>query len=175
MGNPTEAEIGPIHKAYGSAMFTAQLFEHGLALLLQVISEERKRQGLEPRRVPIDDARRFTTIGIAFKQLKSVQSFSHDEYSVVDAGIKARNLLVHAYWNESRSFALQTPAGRQWLVQDLNAQQRICSQADSVVASYIASYIDKHLHQFGQSFESIAAALLAQHENGNEPPADVFH
>lgn len=46
MPEPTAQELAPIFHAYGLAVYNCHLLEDGLGLLLSVIDEERRRQGL---------------------------------------------------------------------------------------------------------------------------------
>ncbi len=111
MPEPTAVELAPIFHTYGLAVYTGQLLEHGLGLLLSVIDEERKREGLPPR-TTFADPRSHKTLGVLFGEVKLVEYLSESEQKQIQYAAKVRNQLVHSYWNERHMQATLTPRKR---------------------------------------------------------------
>jgi hypothetical protein len=90
---------------------------------------------------------------------------------VIEA-IKIRNFLVHRYWGDhARVKCLGTPAGRSWLIGDLNrirgALMHTNRQVDAV--------IDSDLKEYGSSLSASSDPEWEKYESGSEPPPELLN
>jgi hypothetical protein len=93
------------------------------------------------------------------------------EKAAIQGGVRERNALIHAYWGEKRAPALMTPAGRSWIVKDLDRIREVCRKAGRIVDSIIDRYLKEH----GADLHSLSNPLWESWQSGEEPPPDVLH
>lgn len=170
MPEPTVQELAPIFYEYGLAVFNCHLLEECIDLLLRVIDEERHRQGLSLRPIPID-SRSTKTIGVLFTEVLAVEYFTDTERRLIQKAIQTRNLLVHAYWDKRVMQATLTPAGRAWLVDDLDKKKVQLRDADRLVTKFVNDYFAK----YGETVESLSANSFNEYVNDEGPPDEVLH
>jgi hypothetical protein len=163
-------DIAPVYTALGAAVFEAQHLEAGLSLLLTLL-DERSTHGKQTNSAPLDSPEAPKTIGLLFREVRMKKYLTPAEKRMIQAGVKERNGLIHAYWGKQRSPALATPAGRAWIIDDLNRIATICRNAGRIVDSII----DRYLKDCGTSLHDLSNPLWETWESGNEPPPEVFH
>lgn len=164
------SDIAPVYEALGAAVFETQHLERGLYLLLK-LTGEKSRQGNPAIPPPLDSADAPQTIGKLFREVRIREYLTDAEKSAVKGGVRERNALIHAYWTDKRTRALLTPAGRAWLVNDLNRIREVCRKAGRIVDSII----DRYLKEYGESLHSLSTALWESWQPGEDPPPDVLH
>ncbi len=65
-----------------------------------------------------------------------------------------------------------TPAGRAWLVDDLDKKRVQLREADRLVTKFVDSYLAK----YGQTVESLSANVFDEYVSDDEvPPDEVLH
>lgn len=170
MPEPTSRELAPIFSTYGHAVYTCHLLEEGLALLLSVIDEERRRQKLPPRPIPMDP-RSPKTIGVLFSEVRAVEYLTDPEIRQIQSATRVRNLLIHSYWGERTMQATLTPAGRAWIVEDLEKKRIQLRDADRLVTKFVNSYLAK----YSVSVESLSAHVFEEYVSDDGPPDEVLH
>ncbi len=170
MSGPNTTELAPIFHSYGLAVYTCHLLENCLALLLGVIDDERKRQGLPPRTSPVDP-RMPKTIGALFAEVRAVEYITVPEKRQIQEAARIRNLLIHSYWSPHKLQAFLTPAGRAWLVDDIDKKSDQIRDADRLVTKFVDSY----LARYGKSVESLSASVFDEYVPDDAPPDEVLH
>lgn len=164
------ADTAPVYLALGHAVFKAQHLEHGLSLLLKVM-DVKSSQGRAPAvAAPLDTPDAPQTIGQLFREVRLRKYLTVAERTAIQAGVKERNHLIHAYWNHSRTLALMKPAGRAWIFSDLDRIREVIGRAGRIVDSII----DRYLKESGTSLDELSP-LQGVWEPGFEPPPDVLH
>lgn len=164
------SDIAPAYEALGAATFEAQHLENGLYLLLRLI-DEIQSQGKPANPPSLDSPDAPQTIGQLFREVRMRKYLTNAEKSAIQDGVRERNALIHAYWGEKRTLALMTPAGRSWIVKDLNRIREVCRKAGRIVDSII----DRYLKEYGASLQSLSNPLWESWQSGEEPPPDVLH
>lgn len=170
MSEPTAQELAPIFHAYGLAAYHCHLLEDGLGLLLSVIDEERRRQGLPPRPTPVDP-RSPKTIGVLFTEILAVEYLTDAERRWIQKATQVRNLLIHSYWDKRKMQAMLTPEGRAWLVDDLDKKRVQLREADRLITKFVNSYLAK----YSESVESLSANVFDEYVSDEGPPEEVLH
>lgn len=64
-----------------------------------------------------------------------------------------------------------TPAGRAWLVDDLDKKRLQIREADRLITKFVDSYLAK----YGKSVDSLSAHVFDEYVNDDGPPDDVLH
>lgn len=170
MAEIQQSDITPVYEALGAAVFEAQHLERALSLLLALMDE--KSAQVKPRdSAPLDSPDAPKTIGVLFREVRMRKYLTEAERKAIKDGVRERNGLIHAYWGEKRTLALMTPAGRVWLVNDLDRIRDVCRKAGRIVDSIIGRY----LKDYGSSLDHLSRPLLESWESGSEPPPDVLH
>jgi hypothetical protein len=164
------ADTIPVYVELGAALFEAQHLEAGLSLLLKVMDEKSKR-GRGAVAAPLDSPDAPQTIGQLFREVRLRKYLTDAERTSIQAGVKERNFLIHGYWDEKHTLALTKPAGRAWLVKDLDRIREVCRRAGRIVDSII----DRYLKESGTSLHELSRPLWESWEPGIEPPPDVLH
>jgi len=162
------ADTIPVYTALGNAVFEAQHLESGLSLLLKVMDVNGSQ---ERAATPLDTPDAPQTIGQLFREVRMRKYLTDAERTAIQAGVKERNLLVHAYWNAKRTQALVTPAGRAWLFSDLDRIREIIKRAGRIVDSII----DRYLKENETNLHELSRPLWEAWEPGIEPPPDILH
>ena len=162
------ADTVPVFLALGNAVFEAQHLESGLSLLLKVMDANGSRGRTA---APLDTPEAPQTIGQLFREVRMRKYLTDAERTAIQAGVKERNFLIHAYWNEKHTLALTTPAGRAWLFSDLDRIREIIKRAGRIVDSIV----DRYLKESGKSLHELSRPLWEAWEPGIEPPTDVLH
>lgn len=170
MSEPSRAELGPILASYGNAVLTCGLLESGLRLLLAVASDTRKRQNV-PDVLEQRVHEKAKMLGDLFPIAMQYEAFSDAERKQIWDAIRLRNLLVHNYWTPKALQGFLTPAGREWLVSDLESKRDQIREADRVITRYVDAYLVEH----GLTVESIAMPMFAEYEPNPGPPDSVLH
>lgn len=67
--------------------------------------------------------------------------------------------------------AMLTPAGRAWLVDDLDKKRVQLREADRLVTKFVNSYFAK----YGESVESFSANVFDEYVSDEGPPEEVLH
>lgn len=165
-----QTDITPVYGALGAALFEAQHLEKGLSLLLLLI-DEKAAQGKSRNPSPLDSPEAPKTIGVLFREVRMRKYLTDIEKKVIQNGVRERNGLIHAYWSEKRIPALMTPAGRAWIIKDLNGIREICHKAGRIVDSII----DHYLKDYNTNLNNLSNPLWESWGSGNEPPPDVLH
>lgn len=158
----------PVYVALGNAVFEAQHLESGLSLLLKLMDGERTNGRSA---APLDTPNAPQKIGQLFREVRMRKYLTDTERTNIQAGVKERNLLIHAYWNEKRTKALIKPAGRAWLFSDLDRIRKVIKRAGRIVDSII----DRYLKEQGTSLHEISRPLWEAWEPGLEPPPETLH
>ena len=153
-----------------AALFEAQHLEKGLSLLLRVMDEKGGR-GQAAVATPLDNPEAPQTIGKLFREVRMRKYLTDAERSAIQAGVKERNVLIHAYWGGKHTLALARPAGRAWLCADLDRIREIIRRAGRLVDSII----DRNLKVSGTSLAELSSSFEDQWESGIEPPPDILH
>lgn len=170
MSKADAEETGPVFLAYGQAVYAAQLLEHGLRALLNVIDLDRKHSGLEELELELDDPGIQKSLNTLFGDLLRIEYITEAEKKTIRRAIKDRNVLVHSYWGEKNILATLFTDGRAWLIDDLGQRRERCGKANDIVSSII----ERYLARYGTSVEALAAPLLEQWRNDAEPPDEVL-
>lgn len=163
-------DIKPVYEALGAAVFEAQHLERGLTLLLALM-DEKLNQGKPRNPAPLDSPEAPKTIGRLFHEVRMRKYLTDAVKKAIHLGVRERNGLIHAYWDEKRTLALMTPAGRAWIVKDLDRIREVCRKAGRSVDLII----DNYLKDYGASLHDLSNQLWESWELGNEPPPDVLH
>jgi hypothetical protein len=163
-------DTAPVYLALGAAVFEAQHLEEGLSLLLKVMDGQSGRVS-EPVAAPLDTPDAPQTIGQLFREVRMRKYLTDAERTAIQAGVKERNLLIHAYWDHKRSLALTKPAGRAWIFSGLDRIREVIRRAGRIVDSII----DRYLKESGTSLHELSRPLWEGWEPGIEPPPDVLH
>lgn len=170
MTKPTYADTAPVYLELGAAVFEAQHLEEGLSLLLKVMDEKGSR-GRAVVAAPLDNPEAPLTVGKLFREVRMRKYLTDAERTAIQAGVKERNILIHAYWNTKHTMALVKPAGRAWLCADLDRIREVIRRAGRIVDVII----DRYLKESGTSLNELSKSFEEQWEPGIEPPPDVLH
>ena len=170
MPDSNRSALAPVLASYGNAVFTCGLLESGLRLLLAVASDARRRQNI-PELVDQKAHEKAKMLGDLFPLAMQYEAFSDAHREQIWAAIRLRNLLVHNYWTPKAVQGFLTPAGREWLVADLESKRHQVREADRIITAYIDAYLSEH----GLTVESIAAPMFAEYEPNPGPPDSVLH
>jgi hypothetical protein len=159
----------PVFWALGTALFQAQHLESGLGLLIALLN--RKRVLSSPANAtPLDDASSKKTLGEMFNDVRKRKYFTPAQKTTVHDAIDARNALIHAYWSAEKIQAMVTPAGRDWVFEDLRRIEALCNKAGQLVDGLI----DQYLKQFDLSLGDISNPMWQQWQSGVEPPSELL-
>ncbi len=120
-----------VYARFGLAVYMAQVFEAGVSNLIVVA------EGVEGRltsRQEVD--RRFDelyrqVLGRLVRVLEQDQRIDEKDLSVCRRALDERNRLMHHYWREQIT-SMATPAGRQRMVDELDAARELFQQADGI-------------------------------------------
>jgi hypothetical protein len=165
-----QSDITPVFEALGAAVFEAQHLERGLFLLITLM-DEKSGQGKSRDPAPLDRPEAPKTIGLLFREVRMRKYLIDAEKKAISDGVRERNGLIHSYWNGKRTPALMTPAGRAWLVNDLDRIRGVCYKAGRIVDSIV----DRYLKDYGASLDGLSSQLLEIWEPGSTPPPEVLH
>lgn len=171
MDTSRKTEIAPLFEAFGAAVFEGQHLEHGLGLLLVLINYVLKAQGKAAARLTVDSPAAPKTIGKLFEEVQVFEYLTEAERKLIQKGVRSRNVLVHSYWKNERIAATTTPAGRKWLLQDLNRIRQDCRKAGRLVDSFI----DEYLAKAGTSLDKLSRPLWDKWQSDTEVPPEVLH
>lgn len=172
MTEPTRTELEPVFGMFGVAVHQAQQLEHGLQLLLQIIDEQRQRDGKPPRQRPnLDAPDAPRTAGCLLKELDAATHLTDAERKAIQAGIRKRNFLVHSYWHGDRILAMLTVKGRRWLIDDLDKLREVCRKASRIVDCLI----NDCLRAYGLTIDQLSEPRIREYEGDQDVPPEVLH
>ncbi len=139
-------------------MFVAQDLEGGLHCLLKIIDLKLQASGKTRVQLNLDTPQSYTKLGAIFDHVQLFEYLTDAERKMTQQGMRARNFLVHGFW-QRKELDYASQAGRRLLLQELRQGRDKCQKAREIVQSPI----DRHLAQFGTSLDAIG-----------EPIADVW-
>ncbi len=168
-GDDKSADLLPVFWALGTALFEAQHLESGLCLLLSLLNRKHVLSG-PASASPLDDAESRKSLGELFADVRRRKYLSPKQKAAVKNAIDARNALIHAYWSAEKIQAMLTPAGREWVFDDLRRIQALCKKAGKIVDVLINQY----LKAFDTSLEALSDPMREQWRSGIEPPPEVL-
>ena len=168
MSKFARSNIAPVYEVFGQAVFQAQLLEEALELLIRMLDANGSK-GSAKFAIDVPDAPK--TIGVLFREVRLRKYLTKMQRGIIQTGVRERNFLIHAYWQNQRSLALRTTAGRRWLVKDLRRIDKACREASRIVDSIADEYLRGH----GTSYEQLAEPLWQIWESSSEPPLEVLH
>ncbi len=169
MVSDKSADLMPVFWALGTALFEAQHLEGGLCLLLALL--DRKHLLSAPASAsPLDDPESKKTLGELFTDVRRRKYLTPAQKTSVQNAIDARNALIHAYWSAEKIQAMLTPAGREWVFEDLRRIETLCQNAGRLVDALI----DQYLKALDTSLHDLSNPMWEQWQSGVEPPPEVL-
>jgi len=171
MASPTKREIAPMFEAYGAACFEAQHLERSLRLLMAMIEARGQKRDVknEPSPTALMRERNVTLVDL-FKVAQGKEYFTDAEKKAINNAIKERNFVVHSYWDKKIALGV-TPAGRQWIIANLNQLRALFRNASLL----ISSLLDKHLAEYGLDVQYFSDKTDELWKSGMTPPASLLH
>jgi len=157
---PEQADLAPVYAEFGAAIHDTQVLEFGLVLLMALATRYEDAKFDSDAVSNLSSAQAGQTIGELFRAVRKKEHFTSPERKAIHKAIRLRNDLVHRFMIDKVE-RLLSAAGRQDLMEELQAIRRAVQYADQIIASLMNHYLD----EYGATFEELqdyASSLFEQ-------------
>lgn len=141
MSDTFNEDMEPLFLAYGKACYVAQNLESTLRFLLVVNRSHRDGQAISQAAITeIETETAREAVFALFDRAKRSEYFTSQEERLVKAAMRARNHLMHEYWDKNIKKVI-APDGRLAVMNELSAINEQIRVADKIIVSLIDRYM----------------------------------